>query len=124
MKLTPILFLFLAPYSAGVITGSDSSWISQQEQEGLKWYNSSGVETDVLTLLTGYGLTAMRLRVWVNPTDGWCNATDTLNKARRAVAHGMKILIDFHYSDWWADPGKQTVGPGARDPKIQAARKS
>ncbi|MEI4573111.1 glycosyl hydrolase 53 family protein, partial [Klebsiella pneumoniae] len=50
---------------------------------------------------------AIRLRVWVNPTDGWCNTKDVVAKALRAKNAGMKILLDFHYSDWWADPGKQ-----------------
>jgi arabinogalactan endo-1,4-beta-galactosidase len=53
-------------------------------------------------------MNSIRLRVWVNPADGWCNTDDVVAKALRAKAAGMKILIDFHYSDSWADPGKQT----------------
>jgi arabinogalactan endo-1,4-beta-galactosidase len=53
------------------------------------------------------GMNSARLRVRVNPADGWCNKTDLLVKAKRAKDLGMRIMIDFHYSDWWADPGKQ-----------------
>ena len=55
------------------------------------------------------GLNAIRLRVWVNPHDGFCNAQDVLDMAKRARYYGMAIMIDFHYSDWWADPGKQNI---------------
>ncbi|MCW1777673.1 arabinogalactan endo-1,4-beta-galactosidase [Pantoea ananatis] len=60
------------------------------------------------SLLKGTGVNAIRLRVWVNPQGGWNDGADTLNMAKRAKAQGMRILIDFHYSDSWADPGKQT----------------
>ena len=52
-------------------------------------------------------MNSIRLRVWGNPADGWCNTSDVTTKAMRAKNLGMKILVDFHYSDWWADPGKQ-----------------
>ncbi len=52
-------------------------------------------------------MNSIRLRAWVNPTQGWCNTADVVTKAKRAKAAGMRIMIDFHYSDWWADPGKQ-----------------
>jgi len=53
-------------------------------------------------------MNSIRLRVWVNPTDGWCNKEDLLVKAIRASNLGMRIMIDFHYSDSWADPSQQT----------------
>jgi arabinogalactan endo-1,4-beta-galactosidase len=53
-------------------------------------------------------MNAVRLRVWVDPARGWCNKNDVLVKARRANHLGMRLLIDFHYSDNWADPGQQT----------------
>jgi arabinogalactan endo-1,4-beta-galactosidase len=53
------------------------------------------------------GVNTIRLRVWVNPKDGYCNLSDLLAKAKRTKAQGLKLLIDFHYSDSWADPGKQ-----------------
>ncbi len=53
-------------------------------------------------------MNSIRLRVWVHPVDGWNNTADVVTKALRAKALGMKILLDFHYSDIWADPGHQT----------------
>ena len=55
------------------------------------------------------GFDAVRLRVWVNPTGGWSGRDDVVAKARRAQAQGLKVMVDFHYSDYWADPGKQNV---------------
>jgi arabinogalactan endo-1,4-beta-galactosidase len=78
------------------------------ESSGKKFYNSTGTETECMTLLKSLGMNSIRLRVWVNPTDGWCNTADLLVKALRAKNLGMRIMIDFHYSDTWADPSKQT----------------
>lgn len=88
--------------------GADISWLTEMEATGKKFYNSEGVQTECMTLLKSLDMNAVRLRVWVNPTDGWCNAADLLVKARRASNLGMRIMIDFHYSDSWADPSKQT----------------
>ena len=52
-------------------------------------------------------MNSIRLRVWVNPSDGWCNKSDVVAKAWRAHQLGMRVMIDFHYSDVWADPGSQ-----------------
>jgi len=52
-------------------------------------------------------MNTIRLRVWVNPTNGWNSANDVLSKALRAKAAGMHIMLDFHYSESWADPSKQ-----------------
>lgn len=88
--------------------GADVSWITQMEANGKKFYNSSGTQMECMTLLKSLGMNAIRLRVWVNPADGWCNAQDMLVKAIRANNLGMRIMIDFHYSDVWADPSHQT----------------
>ena len=88
--------------------GADVSWVTQMESSGKKFYNSAGTETECMTLLKSLGMNSIRLRVWVNPTDGWCNTADLLVKALRAKNLGMRIMIDFHYSDTWADPSKQT----------------
>ena len=55
------------------------------------------------------GLNAIRLRVWVNPKGGFSSKEDVLVMAKRAQALDMAIMIDFHYSDWWADPAKQNI---------------
>lgn len=88
--------------------GADISWVDQQEAAGQVFYNSGGVATDPFVLLKNLHRDAIRLRVWVNPADGWNNGADVLYKAKRAAAQGQRILIDFHYSDSWADPGQQT----------------
>jgi arabinogalactan endo-1,4-beta-galactosidase len=72
-------------------------------------YNNSGVQQNLFTILSGKGINAIRLRIWVNPSGGWCNTSDVVTKALAAKAAGMSILIDFHYSDTWADAGVQTV---------------
>jgi arabinogalactan endo-1,4-beta-galactosidase len=88
--------------------GADVSWLTQMEASGYKFYNNSGTQQDCIQILKDKGMNAIRLRVWVNPVGGWCNTADMVTKAKRATALGMKILIDFHYSDTWADPGDQT----------------
>ncbi len=87
--------------------GADVSWLTEMEQAGKKFYNTAGEEKECIALLRDYGIDAIRLRVWVNPADGWCNKNDVIAKAQRAHQQGMRIMIDFHYSDNWADPGKQ-----------------
>jgi arabinogalactan endo-1,4-beta-galactosidase len=103
------LALPLAGRAAVFAKGADVSWVSQEESSGYSFYNSSGTQTDPFVLLKNLGANAVRLRVWVNPSGGWCDAADVLYKARRAAAQGQRIMIDFHYSDSWADPGQQTV---------------
>jgi len=92
----------------GFAKGADVSWLTQMEKEGCLFYDSIGHQTDCMTLLRSLGVNSIRLRVWVNPADGWCNESDVLIKAWRANNLGMRVMIDFHYSDSWADPGKQT----------------
>ena len=94
--------------SAQFANGADVGWVSQQESSGYSFYNSSGVKTDPFVLLRNLSINAIRLRVWVNPSGGWNNGADVLYKAKRAAAQGQRIMIDFHYSDTWADPGHQT----------------
>ena len=87
--------------------GADIGWVSQEESLGFAFNDASGAKADPYDLLKGYGINAIRLRVWVDPKGGWNGRDDTLRKALRARAHGQKVMIDFHYSDDWADPGKQ-----------------
>jgi arabinogalactan endo-1,4-beta-galactosidase len=94
--------------TSGFAKGADVSWVTEMEGQGLLFYNASGTKTECMALMKSLGMNSIRLRVWVNPTDGWCNKTDLLVKAKRAKDLGMRILIDFHYSDSWADPSKQT----------------
>ena len=88
--------------------GADISWITQMEASGYRWSNDNGTQQDLLQILKDHGMNTIRLRVWVNPSGGWSGVNDVLAKAQRAKNAGMRIMIDFHYSDSWADPGKQT----------------
>jgi len=105
--------------------GADISWMQQRENSGVKYYRGSQ-QGDLLTLLKGAGFNYIRLRLFVDPraTDaskadangwnpypysaaGYCGLDSTIKIAKRVKAAGMKFLLDFHYSDTWADPGKQ-----------------
>lgn len=88
--------------------GADVSWITEMESSGRKFYDSTNTQKEILTILKGVGMNVVRLRVWVNPAGGWNNKADVLAKAVRAKNLGLRIMIDFHYSDTWADPGNQT----------------
>ena len=91
--------------------GADISWVTEMESKGHQFYNNEGQARECTALMKEYGMNAIRLRVWVDPSkhDNWCNKEDVLVKAKRAKALGMEVMVDFHYSDWWADPAKQNI---------------
>lgn len=89
--------------------GADIGWYTEMEKKGYKFYTASGTEMDCPALMKLLGFNSLRFRVWVNPEDVWNGKEDVLKKCLRAKELGMKIMIDFHYSDTWADPGKQYV---------------
>ena len=96
----------------GFARGADVSWLTQMEAEGLKFYTpgEDRQEKECMELLRDYcGVNSIRLRVWVNPKDGWNNIDDVVIKARRAEKLGLRTMIDFHFSDTWADPGHQEM---------------
>jgi len=98
----------------GFIMGADVSMLRQIEISGGKYY-VNGAEGDCLRILRDHGVNWIRLRVWNDPTDehgkglggGNNDLARTVEMATRANVLGLKLLLDFHYSDWWADPGKQ-----------------
>lgn len=105
--------------------GADLSWATEMEDDGMKFYNSDGTQLDCFQLMSEVGMNAVRLRVWVNPENAatadvvsggygaaYCDRLDVLEKAKRAQALGMSVMIDFHYSDLFADPSRQ-VTPAA-----------
>ena len=94
---------------SGFAKGADVSWLTEMEQDGVKFYNQNGKAEECMWLLRDLGTNAIRLRVWVNPEGGWCAKNDVIAKACRAQALGYRLMIDFHYSDTWADPGNQKV---------------
>ena len=99
------------PTVATFAKGADIGWLPQMEATGYKFYDTDGTEKDCLQLLKDRGMNTIRLRVWVNPNDdkasGHCSKEETVVMALRAQKMGMRIMIDFHYSDSWADPAKQ-----------------
>lgn len=96
------------PATDSFAKGADVSWVTEMEAAGKKFYNASGTEQDLFIILKNLGLNTVRLRVWVNPANEWNNSAEVVAKALRAKAQGFRIMIDFHYSDTWADPGHQT----------------
>lgn len=96
--------------------GMDLSTIKEVESLGGKFYDH-GVEKDVFEILKSYGTNAVRLRLWNDPYSedgvpygaGTNDLPTTIELAKRAKAHGMEVLLCMHYSDFWADPGKQRV---------------
>ena len=87
--------------------GGDISATTADESRGVYSADTTGKVTENTQLMKDYGMDAVRLRVWVNPKDGWSSKEDVLTMAKRAKDLDMALMIDFHYSDWWADPGKQ-----------------
>jgi len=75
---------------------------------GQKCYNAKGQEEDALSILKSVGLNYVRLRIWNNPSSNTNNKVKVLEYAKHVKAKGLKLMVDFHYSDVWADPGVQT----------------
>ena len=94
-----------------IVKGADVSWLPQMEATGYKFHNDNGQQEDCMKILKDHGINAIRLRTFVNPSDdkinGHCGKDETVAMAVRAQNMGMQIMIDFHYSDSWADPSKQ-----------------
>jgi arabinogalactan endo-1,4-beta-galactosidase len=96
------------------ITGVDVSSVLSQEASGVVYRDASGAPADLFAVLAGSGVNYVRVRVWNDPYDaqgrGYGGGTVDVDRAveigRRATAHGMRVLVDFHYSDFWADPAK------------------
>jgi arabinogalactan endo-1,4-beta-galactosidase len=96
--------------------GVDLSTLKEVESLGGKFYDK-GVRKDVFDIMQSYGVNAVRLRLWNDPYTedgkpygaGTNDLPTTIELAKRALVHGMEVLLDLHYSDFWADPGKQRV---------------
>ena len=104
--------------------GADISWCTEMESKGIKFYNADGEETECTELMRQIGMNSIRLRVWVNPVEGWNGKGDVIAKALRAQKLGMRLMIDFHYSDTWADPGNQTIPAAWRGYGIEEMKKA
>ncbi|MFI9768968.1 glycosyl hydrolase 53 family protein [Streptomyces sp. NPDC052415] len=99
---------FASGTSGTSIKGSDVSSIPKSEALGGSYRTGSGAIADPLAVLKSAGQNYARVKVWVNPADGFNNKARVLALAKRVKAQGMKLLVDFHYSDTWADPGAQS----------------
>jgi arabinogalactan endo-1,4-beta-galactosidase len=129
MKITPLILVFfsltlfaceeevkpkppIVPTENTFFKGADISWLAQMEATGYVFYDENGNPADCLDLLMARGINAVRLRVFVHPSSdkisGHCSPTETAEMAARAKEKGLDVMIDFHYSDTWADPAHQT----------------
>ncbi len=92
--------------------GVDISSLPQNREEGMQVRDFDGTAAEPLSLLRKYGVNSVRLRIWKKPENvpesgGYCNLEHTLAMAKEIKAQGMHFLLDFHYSDFWADPSSQ-----------------
>lgn len=114
--------------------GADIGWVSQLESLGYTWVDGRGAAADPLALLQDFGIDTVRLRVMVDPartnyvtTDGekvtsllgFCDQDHVVAMARRCVDRGLKVFIDFHFSDSWADPAKQGLPASWTDHSLE-----
>lgn len=108
------------------IFGMDASCVPALENSGVKYYDFNGQEQDVFKTLAENGINYIRVRVWNHPFDengngfggGNCDIQNAVVIGRRATQYGMKLLVNFHYSDFWADPNKQMVPLAWKDMDI------
>ncbi len=102
----------VTPPPTSFFRGADVSWLAQMEATGYVFYDENGNAADCLDLLMARGINSIRLRVFVHPSSdkisGHCSPEETAAMAARAKAKGLEVMLDFHYSDTWADPAHQT----------------
>ena len=102
------------------IKGADISTLEEVEDLGGKFYDFDGNETDAIEFLMENGCNYFRLRVWNDPSKSYdktdyCNPEHTVEMAKRIKEAGGRYLLDFHYSDWWADPQQQNIPSAWKD---------
>ena len=101
--------------SQDFIRGMDISSLIAEEESGVVYYDENGNARDIFEILADAGINYIRVRIWNHPYDadgngyggGNCDVEKAAQLGRRAAEHGMQLLVDFHYSDFWADPNKQ-----------------
>ena len=109
------------------ILGMDVSSVIAEEASGVRYHDFDGAERDLFALLAENGVTHIRVRVWNHPYDadgrgfggGNCDIENAVAIGRRATAAGLPLIVDFHYSDFWADPGKQMAPLAWKDMEIE-----
>ena len=108
------------------ILGMDASSVPSLEAGGVRYYDHNGTERDVYEILAENGINYIRVRVWNDPYDseghgyggGNCDIENAIEIGKRATSFGMRLLVNFHYSDFWADPAKQMVPKAWADMEI------
>jgi arabinogalactan endo-1,4-beta-galactosidase len=113
--------------SEDFIKGMDISSLLAEEASGVVYYNEDGEEEDLLKILADAGINYVRVRVWNDPFDadgngyggGNCNAETAAEIGKRAAEYGIKLCVDFHYSDFWADPNKQYAPKAWEDSTLE-----
>lgn len=96
------------------LMGADISSLQAMEDQGAEYYDLDGSRKDAIEILKAHGVNAVRLRIWNQPERSfdrgdYCDLKGTLAMAKRVKAAGLRLLLDFHYSDFWADWKKQTI---------------
>jgi beta-galactosidase len=112
--------------------GADISFLPQLEDRGVKFYDTNGQQKDAIKILKDHGFNYIRLRIFndpakdsgYSPKQGFCDLQHTMVMAKRIKAAGMKFLLDFHYSDYWADPQKQYKPADWKGQSFQQLQKS
>lgn len=112
--------------------GADISFLPELESKGMKFYDTDGKEKDAISILKDHGLNYVRLRIFndpardsgYSPKAGFCDLQHTLQMAKRVKNAGMKLLLDFHYSDYWADPQKQYMPKAWRGKPISELKQA
>lgn len=109
-----LLFLILICTSCTVkedqpavfMNGADISFTPELEDHGVAYRDSAGA-ADIFTILGRHGFNSIRLKIWHTPKEGYNDYAHVAAMAKRIYEHKMTFMLDFHYSDWWADPQKQ-----------------
>jgi arabinogalactan endo-1,4-beta-galactosidase len=115
----------LVPGQAALsILGADISSLKKSEDLGGIYKDADGTPRDALQILKDHGLNYARLRVWVDPADGYHDKAEILEMAARLKKQDIKLLVDFHYSDNWADPGKQIKPAAWKDYDFEQLKKA
>jgi len=115
----------------GRMIGADISFLPQIEDRGMK-FSENGQQTDAIELLKKHGFNYIRLRIFVNPENekgyapgkGYCGLNYTLAMAKRVKNAGLQLLLDFHYSDYWADPQQQFKPLAWQNPDFEILKDS
>ena len=126
-KADDTLYVRKAELSDDFILGMDVSSVISLENSGVRYYDAQGRQKDLFEILKENGINYIRVRVWNDPYDaqgnGYGGGNNDIQAAgeigRRAALQGMKLLVDFHYSDFWADPGKQQAPKAWEGMKIK-----